>query len=763
MAEKRRPPGKNIFRIFKASSVPGAIFSFVFVPVVLITILFVFSVYLGLFGRLHSKEELLGFKNATASLVLSDEGRIIGRFFSENRTNISFRQIPPHLVDALIATEDIRFYQHKGIDTRSLARVIIKTVLFNDPGSGGGSTISQQLAKNLFGRKNYGLLTVPVNKTKEIFLAYRIENVFSKEDILTIYLNTVSFGENVYGAEAASRRYFNKKIEDLEIGEAAVLIGMLKANTLYNPRLFPENSRSRRNVIFRQMEKYNFLEPAVSDSLCKLPLALNYSNLESQNPAGYFLVRVRKEAEDILRVIDSLTGKKWNIEEDGLVINTSLNLDLQNSGIKAFKDHLPKMQKRLNDQYLTWSGEKILEGIASSELNRLKLTARATDTVFLRSFSWEGSYSESITVMDSIKQALLLLHGGLLAIDPASGAIRAWIGGIDYLSQPYDQIMARRQLASAFKPFIYAVALEQGIEPCQYFDNDSIVMVDYNDWTPANYDHKYGGKYNLTQALALSLNVPTFNLFLNLDFRNISSLWTRMGFSYPIHYAPSLALGTAEANILETATGYAAFANGGYKVSPFSIESIHTHDGEVIYKKPLHGEQTRVLSERSSLLMRAMLQKAIDEGTGVSLRNVFGVSMPLGGKTGTSQNYADAWFAACNPGMVIVSRVGASSPAIHFNSGAYGSGSALALPLVALTLRNVQENKELMDKFITPFPELPPELKRALDCFELEERTVFDRLLDLFKKDEGIQELKEKKEPETMKPSFLRRLFRRNN
>ena len=761
MAEKRRPPRK-FFRRLKGSGIPGAMLFFVFLPVALLTILFICCVYLGAFGRLHTKGELLGFKNAAASLVLSDEGRIIGRFFSENRTNISYRQIPSHLVDALIATEDVRFYQHKGIDPRSLARVFIKTVLFNDPGSGGGSTISQQLAKNIFGRKNYGLLTVPVNKTKEIFLAYRIEKVFSKEDILTIYLNTVSFGENVYGAEAASRRYFNKKIEDLEIEESAVLIGMLKANTSYNPRLFPENAISRRNVIFRQMEKYNFLDPAISDSLCRLPLALNYSNLESQNPAGYFLVRLRKEAEDILRGIDSLTGKKWNIEEDGLIINTSLNLDLQTAGIKAFRDHLPGMQKRLYEQYLTWSGEKILEGIAYTELNRLKLTDRATDTIFLRSFNWEGSYNESTTVLDSIKQALMLLHGGLLAIDPANGAIRAWIGGIDYLSQPYDQIMARRQLASTFKPFLYAVALEEGIEPCQYFDNDSIVMTDYDDWTPANYDHKYGGKYTLTEALALSLNVPTFNLFMNIDFRNIASLWANMGFSYQLNYAPSLAMGTAEASILETAVGYAVFANGGYRVSPYSIESIYTHDGEVIYEKPLYSEQARILSERSSLLMRALLQKAIDEGTGISLRNIFGVNFPLGGKTGTSQNYADAWFAACNPGMVIVSRVGASSPAIHFSSGAYGSGSALALPLVALTLRYVQENKELTEKLIAPFPELSPQLARELDCVVLEERTVFDRLLDFFKKDELILEPKEK-EPETAKPSFLRRLFRRNN
>jgi penicillin-binding protein 1A len=761
MAKYKRKGTKKTKRFTKLKR-PGIIISGIFLLIAAVTGMFMLSVYLGAFGRLQSKHELLGFKNATASLVYSGEGRIIGRFFSENRTNVLYNQIPAHLIEALIATEDARFYRHKGIDARSLLRVAIKTLLFNDPGSGGGSTISQQLAKNLFGRNDYGLLTAPVNKTKEVFLAYRIENTFSKEDVLTTYLNTVSFGENVYGIEAASWRFFNKRVEFLTIDEAAVLIGMLKANTNYNPRLHPENARMRRNVVFRQMEKYNFIGPAETDSLCQLPLILNYSNLESRNPAGYFLVQVKKEAELILQNLDSLSGRKLNIEEDGLIINTSLSLDLQNSAIKAFNDHLPLMQRRLRDQYMTLAGARALEGIAQREMARLNLTSRAADTIFQRTFDWQGSYNESVTVLDSIKQALLLLHGGLLALDPSTGAVKTWVGGIDYLSQPFDQVLARRQLASAFKPVLYTAALEEGINPCQFLDNDSIVMVEYDNWTPSNYNHTYGGKYTLTDALAQSLNVPTFNLFLDVDFRNIVSLWENMGFSYPMKYAPSIALGTAEASIAETAVAYAAFANGGYKITPYTIDSI-SHNGEVIYRRPLLTDKPRIISERSSLLMQAMLQKAIDQGTGISLRNVYGVTLPLAGKTGTSQNYADAWFAACNPSMVIVSRVGASSRAIHFNSGSHGSGSALALPLVALTLRNVQENRELVQRLITPFPDLPPELERLMNCIELEERSIFERVLDMFKREEVILDRKEKEPPpETSKPSFIRRLFRRN-
>src|SRR5450759_1229388 len=272
-------------------------------------VIFVVSVNSGLFGHLQSKEELLNYKNATATSVLSSEGKLIGNIFSENRTNISYGQIPVNLINALIATEDSRFYEHKGIDSRSLFRVLFKSLLLNNHNSGGGSTISQQLAKNMFGRKNSGRLSLLLIKTKEAILAHRLEKTFSKEEILTLYLNTVSFGENIFGIETASRRYFNKKAELLNFEESAVLVGMLKANTFYNPRLHPENAIARRNVVFRQMEKYKYLKTSQADSLCKLPLIQNFKDIESDGPADYFLVRVKNEAEQMLEDIQSRTGK----------------------------------------------------------------------------------------------------------------------------------------------------------------------------------------------------------------------------------------------------------------------------------------------------------------------------------------------------------------------------------------------------------------------------------------------------------------------
>ena len=634
----------------------------------------------GVSGRLKTKEELLNFKNASASLVLSEEGEVLGKYFFENRTNISFDQIPKPLINALIATEDVRFYEHKGNDARSFFRVLVKTILMNERSSGGGSTITQQLAKNMFGRKNTGLLPVFINKISEVIMARRIEKVFSKDEILTLYLNTVAFGENVYGIEAASARFFNKSTGSLKIEESAVLVGMLKANTFYNPRLHPENAKIRRNVVLNQMEKYKYLEAKDADSLSRLPLIIDYKKSRSDGIADYFLVQVRNETEEILRkYLSSPEGRKWDLEKDGLIITTTLNLSLQNYAIRSFREHLSGMQKRLNEQYQTTSGKRILEQVTGREMKRLDLEGRAGEIRFQEIFDWNGTYTDSITVADSLKRSLTILHAGLMAMDPVAGGIKAWVGGIDFKTQPYDQILARRQLASVFKPVIYTAALEDGFEPCHYLDNDSITLSGFDDWSPENFDHSFGGKYSLSGALTHSMNIPTFSLFLEIGFEKVNSMWNDMGFSFTLDNTPSLSMGTAEANIKEVAVAYSSFANGGYRIRPWCIRSIKTPEGEVIYSNEMTQEKVRIMTERSSQLMSAMLQKAIREGTGVSMSSVYGVDFPLAGKTGTSQDYSDAWFAAFNPGLVIVSRAGASSRAIHFNSGSNGSGSALAL------------------------------------------------------------------------------------
>jgi penicillin-binding protein 1A len=711
-------------------------------------------------GHLISREELLKYKNPVATQVLSEEGELLGKFLFEDRINISYAQIPDHLKNALIATEDIRFFEHGGNDIRSFFRVLVKTILFRNRSAGGGSTITQQLAKNMYGRKDSGLLHVVTNKIREMIMARRLEKVFTKEEILTLYLNTVSFGENVFGIEAASARFFNKSTETLKAEESAVLIGMLKANTYYNPRLHPENAKLRRNVVLKQMEKYNYLKASEADSLSKLPLKLNYRKTGVSGPADYFLVQVREETDRILDSLGSVTDKKWDPEKDGLIITTTLNLPLQNYANQAFRDHLSRMQKKLDEQYRISSGKRSLEQITVKELERLNLTPKANEIRFREIFDWNGNYADSITVADSLKKALTILHAGLLAIDPLTGAIKAWVGGIDFKTQPYDQIIAKRQLASVFKPVLYAEALEEGMEPCQYLDNDSVTLSGFEDWSPENYDHSFGGKYSLSGALAQSMNIPTFSLFLEIGFEKLDSMWKKMGFSFMLDNTPSLAMGTAEASIKEVAVAYASFANGGYKVMPRCISSIKTPAGEVIYTNDFTSKGTRILTEKSSLLMSAMLQKAIREGTGASMSSVYGVDFPLAGKTGTSQDYSDAWFAAFNPGLVIVSRAGASSRAIHFNNGANGSGSALALPVVALTLKKLKQNPQLKDKLIAPFPELPPELAGALDCPDFKDKNFLDKIFDYFEKDKRSYENQGARSERKLR-NFLRKIFRK--
>ena len=727
-----------------------------------IPVVFIFIVYIGALRNLQSEKELLGYKNANASVVLSQEGELVGKVYAQNRTNILFEQIPSNLLNALIATEDARFYEHKGVDSRSLFRVFFKTILFNKQSSGGGSTITQQLAKNMFGRKNTGLFAIFINKTKEVLLARRLEKVLSKNEILTLYLNTVPFGESVFGIEAASHRYFSKKVEDLVVEESAVLVGMLKANNLYNPRLNPENAKKRRNIVLGQMNKYKYLKKNESDSLSKLSLKLNYSNIESGGPADYFLYQVKNDTRQILDSIFSNTGKKWNIEEDGLIITTTLNLKLQDFANKAFHDHLSEMQKRLNKQFESTSGKKFIGNLADNELKKFKLTEIADEVAFRQIFSWEGSYSDTISVKDSLIQTIKLLQAGLLAINPVTGAIKAWVGGIDFKTQPYDQILARRQMGSTFKPILYAEAIEEGIRPCFYLDNDSIVISGPKDWSPENYDHTYGGKYSLTGALVHSMNVPTFNLFLKVGFGSLDSLWRKMGFSFALDNTPSLAMGTAEASIRELSVAYSSFINGGYRITPQNIVSIKSPSGEIIWQNDFLKDTVRVLSARTCILMNAILQKAIREGTGNPLSSVYGVSLPMAGKTGTTQDYADAWFVTYNPSLVMISRVGASLPSVHFNSGSNGSGSSLALPLVGMTLKKVQMDQGLKVQFFSPFPELSPELANELDCSDFRDKNFFENFINIFKKDRfGYDTIDKKHEPK--RKSFFRRLFGRKN
>lgn len=723
-------------------------------------------VYAGVFGKLYTREELKEFSNETASVVQSEDGKIIGKFFSENRTNVQFRELPDHLVQALLAAEDVRFYDHHGVDTRSLIRVLIKSILLRQEEAGGGSTITQQLAKNMYGRADYGFFNTPANKFKEIILANRLEHIYSKEDILQLYFNTVPFGEDVFGIESAAQRYFNKSAGDLKVEEGAVLIGMLKANTYYNPRLNPMNAVRRRNVVLDQMFRYEFIGERSKDSLQQLPMKMDYSNLTTQGTANYFLELIKKDLLEIIDKINKTEGTDYNLYKSGLVIETTMNAELQELILGAYKQHLKKMQILIDKQYKRGKGKKQLEIIAEPELKRMGKDQNVEIKKRRELFSWDGFYSDSISVKDSLVQELTRLHAGFLALDPRTGAIRAWVGGIDFRRYPYDQIFAQRQIASAFKPVLYAAALESGVGPCQYLDNDPLVFKDLNNWAPQNYDKSFGGKYSVAAALAQSMNIPSINLFLGLPFTNIHKTWTNLGFSQPLEANPSAALGTANASIYELAIAYSAFANGGRKIHPKSIVTVKTAEGKIIYAGQFTTSRERVLTKETSLLMTAMLQKAVREGTGRALAGQYGIQMDVAGKTGTSQDYADAWFAAYNKHLVLVTRVGCNLPKVHFSSGVYGSGGALALPLVGLTLKEIQKSPSLRKKVAVKFDALSEDLAMQLACEDQVEDSRFENMMnELFKKQGTTSEKAAKKaERESKKgekESFFKRLFKK--
>lgn len=740
---KRKPNRKK-----KKQSLGKRLGIFLFKSFLILSILilcFIGSVNFGFFGHLYSSEEIQEFQNETASLILSEDGKTIGKIFAENRTTVAYSEIPQHLIDALVATEDARFFEHNGIDTWSLMRVFFKTLLLNQSSSGGGSTISQQLAKNMYGRKSFGPITMPVNKCKEAILAYRLESIYDKKEILALYLNTVPFGDNVYGIQAAAQRYFNKDVNEVRIEEAAVLVGILKANTYYNPHLRPKNALSRRNTVLAQMEKYGYLKSSQSQELQAKPLKVSYLNLQTQGPANYFIYQAKKELKEILEELESKTGKKWDPVKDGLVIKTTLNNQLQNNALKAFKIHLRKMQAALRKQYKARGQSNALDKKIQAKLKSLGLEDQKNKARKQEIFSWDGFYTDSISIYDSIKLDLTLLHAGMLVLNPNTGGVLCYVGGIDFRTQPNDQILAKRQLASTFKPILYSSALANGFKSCDYLPNDSIYFPEFDNWSPRNYDGKFGGKYSIAASLAKSLNIPTVNLYQDLEFEKLDYQWKKMGFSSNLKNLPSTALGTANASVYELAIAYSSFANGGKKVEPYMIESLKSADGEILYQRKKDSNLSEVLPSSIAREMNKILRKAILEGTGRAMVNRYSINSQICGKTGTAQNYSDAWFACYNPKIVMVTRVGASSPSIHFNNGSMGSGGRLALPLAGLTLQKSQSQKDLRNQFFGNFKFADSTVVNELNCPDFKEKNSIEKIIEIFDSNSGEKSSKKKR------------------
>lgn len=724
--ESKKRTGKIILKLLFAAVL-------VFIVALL---LFFCAVRLGFFGALPGKEELRKLESSTAARILASDGQLLGFYYVQSRTHTDLSKMPEQLINALIATEDARFYRHHGFDLRGALRVLVKSILLRNKRSGGGSTLSQQLAKNLFPRKDFGILTLPVAKVRELLIALRLEKVYSKPEILELYLNTVSFGENTYGIETASLTFFSEDPASLRIEQSALLIGMLKGSATYNPRLKPEAARERRDLVLNQMYRYNYLDKQQLDSLQKIPVKLSYMKLDHvSGPAPYFREFIRQEIGKILEDIYSKTGTHYNLYTDGLTIQTTLDPDLQRNSEEAVKEQFSLLQKAFRKDWgghepwrkeislasLQISQSQVYQSLIKTGLDHRQAIEAMKLQHASKVFTWQGVHDTLISPLDSILYHFGMLQVGLVAVDPVSGAILAWVGGDDFGFFKYDHVTALRQTGSTFKPVVYAAALEQGINPCKLYSAEADTYDAYEGWTPHNYDDNYDGYYSLQGALVHSVNTVSVKILLETGIAEVSDLARQMGITSPLPQSPSLALGSAEISLLEMTAAYAAFLNKGVPVKPYAIGKITDRNGIVIYQA-LHSPADKpVMAPSTAEIVTAMLEAVVERGTGASLRSTWELRNALAGKTGTTQDQADGWFIGMTPTLVIGTWAGGDNPVVHFRSGSQGTGAQMALPVFARIVRKMNNDKTLQ-KYVRGDFGISEETREMISCQDFTER-----------------------------------------
>lgn len=726
--------------------------SFVFVPIVwkmalwgfVAAVLMFAMAGLGLFGEMPEIEELENPKSALASEIYGDDGSLIGKFYLENRTNIRFQDLSPGTIQALVATEDVRFYKHSGIDLRGLIRAVIH--LGKD---GGASTLSQQVAKNLFHRmdKPSNKLTRILQKFKEQIIAVQLERRYSKQEIAAMYLNTVPFSGISFGIQAASKEFFNKDPKELSIEESAVLVGMLKANHRYNPKFNPENALSRRNTVLEQMNKYGFLNDDSLAMIKALPIQLQYRTAAMDGLAPYF----RTQLGEYLKGWCKERG--LNLYKSGLKIYTTINPVMQEHAEKAIGQHLSVFQTQFDKSWgkdLPWrylSDRKVIPNFIETHLKRTerwrsvaatygddenRILAELKKPVPMTIFTWQGEKDTLMSPYDSLAYVKRLLQAGLLAIEPETGFVKAWVGGIDHKFFKYDHVNrnARRQVGSTFKPLVYATALDiNKFHPCTEFERKKITFeFDGQTWSPKNFDNSEGGIYTLKKGLAMSDNLITAQVMQSLGANApelVVKFAERVGIEKDrVPAVPSICLGTVELSPFEMASAYSAFVNKGLWIEPSFITRIEDKDGNVLeeFQSPRHDQ---VLSEENAYIMFHLLKNVVDAGTAAGLKGRFQVSGHIGGKTGTTQGAADGWFMGVSKGLVCATWVGADDPVIRVRTSAMGQGGRMAMPIFGYFFGAVQKDSRIkVDTDMIPAPAGLP--ANFLDCDAYRQRQGSD-------------------------------------
>jgi penicillin-binding protein 1A len=675
----------------------------------------------GLFGELPTFEELENPSNALASEVYSSDGVLLGKYYIQNRTNINYKDLNQGTIDALKATEDIRYDNHSGIDLRGLMRVFFKTVILRQSGSGGGSTITQQLAKNLFPREKISGLQIVVRKVQEWVIAARLERSYTKEEILAMYLNTVDFGSNSFGIKAASKTFFNKSPKNLKVEESAMLIGLLKAPTYYSPVRNPDNALVRRNTVLAQMLKYDFLDEATYRSLCAKPISLNFVLEDhSEGMAPYFREYMRTYLVNWCKENKKPDGTNYNIYKDGLKIYTTIDSRMQRYAEEAMVEHMSELQNTFfshwkNSSPYTKYPDVITRGIKRSEryasLKEKGLSEEAIMEDFNKKipmtiFSWSGDKDTLMSPIDSLRYYKMFLRTGFMSMDPHTGHIKAWVGGINHKHFKYDMVRGgRRQVGSTFKPFVYALAMQEGYSPCYKIPNIRVVfkMKEGGQWSPSNADRSTGGMLSLKQALAASVNNVTAYLMKQFGVDATIALARKLGVTSPIQNSPTICLGTPDISVYEMVGAYSAFANKGVWTEPIFVSRIEDPSGTVLHE--FIPKRVEALDEATAYITLNLMKGVVESGTGTRLRWRYGLKNDIAGKTGTTQNQSDGWFMGITPDLVSGAWVGCEDRAVRFRSTYLGQGANTALPIWGLYMKKVYADSTLgvsADKFYVP-------------------------------------------------------------
>jgi len=722
------------------------------------------SASLGLFGEMPDHTALENPRTNLATEIISSDGKTLGKFYyQDNRTPVAFSDLPKHLVEALIATEDVRYFEHAGIDARGTLRAFVKL------GKGGGaSTISQQLAKQLFhgegSRNTMGRLT---QKIKEWVIATRLERQYTKEEIIAQYFNIYDFGNFADGIRSASRIYFGKEPKDLSINESAMLVGMFKNSSLYNPRPTrnPVGTKNRRNVVLGQMAKYGYIDKAVKDSLQELPLGLNYSpESHREGIATYFRSYLRGFMRQWVNnpLNRKPNGDKYNIYKDGLKIHTTIDSRMQTFAELATKEHMANLQAEFFVQntptrnpttpFLDLEPEEVTSLLNSSmkrserwrkmkyELKKpnKEIIASFKKPISMKVFSWTAKNNQIDTVMtplDSMRYYKSFLRAGMMSMEPQTGHVKAWVGGVNYKHFQYDMVkQGKRQVGSTFKPFVYAAAIDQlHLSPCDTFPKSQITIEalkhgNMKPWSPKNSGGNYAGFETLKSALANSRNTITARLMNEIGPQPVINLANSLGVEQKIPAVPSIALGTPDLSVYEMVAAYSTFANQGVYTKPVMVTHIEDKNGTILFQYT--PETKDVLSQEVAYVTVKLMEGVTKFGSGQRLRHSaakdqlvykeiltgypYEFTNPIAGKTGTTQNQSDGWFMGMVPNLVTGVWVGGEDRSTHFKTITYGQGASMALPIWANFMRSCYEVESLnisKDEFI-----IPEDLSIEVDC-----------------------------------------------